>query len=388
LVSRNNEQSGKKSRKRFEFEVEVSSPIFNNISQKKEKRFTSLVIFLFIVQFYFYKRKLDESAENLSSMSNLLRIIGTISRAEFLMPNLGSLILGLAWGATPAIGLTTLAVLIVLSFTIVNGSSSIGAQINTLSDYELDLKDPRKKNLTDAVDKFGKKRIKILLSVEFIITLVLVILFMYVNNNPWLLLMWIIGISLGWIYSAPPIRLKARSWLAPVSLILVLGIFPVLFAYFTFTTTVQPFFLLGLIGLAMTIYGVIIPTETRDYFGDKTMKIETMTVHLGLVKACMMSIVLIGIGAIFFTAAYLLEWINGPRPFLGLLLLIIPVSVFFVLTKIKKLHSLSKQYMNSQGNTTLKEQIVNLSAHNPQWIIIITQTYSILSIILLINKFV
>ena len=388
MVSRNNEQSGKKSRKRFEFEVEVSSPIFNNISQKKEKRFTSLVIFLFIVQFYFYKRKLDESAENLSSMSNLLRIIGTISRAEFLMPNLGSLILGLAWGATPAIGLTTLAVLIVLSFTIVNGSSSIGAQINTLSDYELDLKDPRKKNLTDAVDKFGKKRIKILLSVEFIITLVLVILFMYVNNNPWLLLMWIIGISLGWIYSAPPIRLKARSWLAPVSLILVLGIFPVLFAYFTFTTTVQPFFLLGLIGLAMTIYGVIIPTETRDYFGDKTMKIETMTVHLGLVKACMMSIVLIGIGAIFFTAAYLLEWINGPRPFLGLLLLIIPVSVFFVLTKIKKLHSLSKQYMNSQGNTTLKEQIVNLSAHNPQWIIIITQTYSILSIILLINKFV
>ena len=321
-------------------------------------------------------------------MPNLLRIIGTISRAEFLMPNLGSLILGLAWGATPAMSLTTLAVLIVLSFTIINGSSAIGAQINTLSDYELDLKDPRKKNLTDAVDTFGKKRIKILLSVEFVITLALVILFIYVNNNPWLLLMWIIGISLGWIYSAPPIRLKARSWLAPVSLILVLGIFPVLFAYFTFTTTVQPFFLLALIGLAMTIYGVIIPTEIRDYFGDKTMQIETMTVHLGLVKACVASIVLIGIGAVFFAAAYLLEWINGSRPFLGLLLLIIPVSVFFVLTKIKKLHSLSKQYMNSQGNTALKEQIVNISAHNPQWIMIITQTYSILSIILLLNKFV
>ena len=180
------------------------------------------------------------------------------------MPNLGSLILGLAWGVTPAISLATLAVLIVLSFTIVNGSSSIGAQINTLSDYELDLKDSRKKNLTDAVDTFGKKRIKILFSVEFVITLALVILFIYVNNNPWLLLMWIIGISLGWIYSASPIRLKARSWLAPVSLILVLGIFPVLFAYFTFTTTVQLFFLLALIGLAMTIYGVIIPTRKSE----------------------------------------------------------------------------------------------------------------------------
>jgi 4-hydroxybenzoate polyprenyltransferase len=304
------------------------------------------------------------------------------------MPNLGSLILGLAWGATPTMSLTTLALLIVLSFTIINGSSAIGAQINTLSDYELDLKDERKKNLTEAVENLGKKRIKILLSLEFAITLTLVILFIYVNKNPWLLLMWIIGISLGWIYSAPPIRLKARSWLAPVSLILVLGIFPVLFAYFTFSTTIQPFFLLALIGLAMTIYGVIIPTEIRDYFGDKTMHIETMTVHLGLVKASFTSIVLISIGAFFFTAAYLLEWINGPRPFLSLLLVSIPVSVFFVLSKIKKLHSLSKQYMNSHGNTTLKEQIVNISAHNPQWIMIITQTYSILSIILLINKFV
>jgi len=321
-------------------------------------------------------------------MKNFIRLIGTISRAEFIMPNLGSLLLGLAWGATPAMSLTTLVVFIILSFTIINGSSAIGAQINTLSDYELDLKDPRKKNLIDAVDTFGKKRIKILLSVEFLITLALVILFIYVNNNPWLLLMWIIGISLGWIYSAPPIRLKARSWLAPVSLILVLGIFPVLFAYFTFTTTVQSFFLLALFGLAMTIYGVIIPTEIRDYFGDKTMKIETMTVHLGLVKACVTSIALISIGAVFFAAAYLLEWINGSRPFLSLLLLIIPVSVIFVLIKIKKLYSLSKDYMNSQGNITIKEQIVNISAHNPQWIMIITQTYSILSIILLINKFV
>ncbi len=321
-------------------------------------------------------------------MLNLLRIISTISRAEFLMPNLGSLILGLAWGATPTINLNTLAVLIVLSFTIINGSSAIGAQINTLSDYELDLKDPRKNNLIKAVDMLGKKLIKTFISLEFIITLALVIFFIYVNNNLWLLLMWIIGISLGWIYSAPPIRLKARSWLAPVSLILVLGIFPVLFAYLTFTTNIQPFFMLALIGLAMTIYGVIIPTEIRDYFGDKTMQIKTMTVHLGLVKACVVSIILITLGAIFFITAYLLEWINGPRPLLSLILLIIPVSVLFVLTKIKKLHRISKQYINSHENTNLKEQIVNISAHNPKWIMIITQTYSILSIILLINKFV
>ncbi|MCU0850207.1 MAG: UbiA family prenyltransferase [Candidatus Thermoplasmatota archaeon] len=321
-------------------------------------------------------------------MFRILRLIGTISRAEFIMPNLGSLILGLAWGVNSTISLSTLVVLIVLSFTIINGSSAIGAQINTLSDYELDLKDSRKKNITDAVDAVGKKRIRYLLFIEFIITLALVVLFMYIQKNPWLLLMWVIGISLGWIYSAPPIRLKARSWLAPVSLILVLGIFPVLFAYFTFTTQIQPFFVLALIGLTMTIYGVIIPTEIRDYFGDKTMRIETMTVHLGLVKACVTCISLISIGAIFFITAYLLEWLNGSRPYLAVLLLIIPISVMYVITKIKKLLILSRQYTNSQGNVNLKEQIVDISAHNPQWIIIITQTYSFLSILLLLNKFI
>ncbi len=319
-------------------------------------------------------------------MLKALRLIGTISRAEFIMPNLGSLILGLAWGAATTMDLTSLAVLIVLSFTIINGSSAIGAQINTLSDYGLDLRDPRKKKITDAVDAFGKDRIKILLVVEFIITLVLVLLFMFVNRNPWLLLMWLVGISLGWIYSAPPIRLKARSWLAPVSLILVLGIFPVLFAYFTFTTMIQPFFILALVGLTMTIYGVIIPTEIRDYFGDSAMQIKTMTVHLGLRKASLASIILISLGAVFFTIAYFLEWISGSRPLLCLLLLIIPLSVLFVVSKIGKLSTLSKQY--AKGNTMLEEQIVNLSAHNPQWIIIITQTYSVLSLILLFNKFI
>jgi 4-hydroxybenzoate polyprenyltransferase len=285
--------------------------------------------------------------------------------------------MGLAWGVTQAITLNNLIVLIVLSFVIINISSAIGAQINTFSDYELDLKDDRKKNLVHALESFGKNRIKTVLLIEFLLTLILVIIFMFIRKNPILLLMWIIGISLGWIYSAQPVRLKSRSWLAPVSLILVLGILPVLFAYLTFTSEIQPLFLLALTGLTMTIYGVIIPTEIRDYFGDKVMEIATMTVHLGLVKASIGSIVLISLGGILFTTAYLLEWLNGPRPFLIFSLLIIPCAVIFVLSKIKKLYYYSKEFMKSSGNTVLKDQIISISASNPQWIMIITQTYKL-----------
>ena len=321
-------------------------------------------------------------------MPNPIRLLITISRAEFLLPNLGSLIMGLAWGVTQAISLTNLFLLIALSFMIINISSAIGAQINTFSDYELDLKDDRKKNLIYALESFGKNRIKTVLLIEFILTLILVIIFMFIRKNPILLLMWIVGISLGWIYSAPPVRLKSRSWLAPLSLILVLGIFPVMFAYLTFTSILQPLFLLALAGLTITIYGVIIPTEIRDYFGDKEMDIDTMTVHLGLVKASIGCMVLISLGGILFASAYLIEWLNGPRPFLSILLLIIPIAVIFVLSKIRKLYILSKEFMKNSGNDALKDKIIAISADNPKWIMIITQTYSLLSIILLINKFV
>ena len=316
-----------------------------------------------------------------------VRLLAIISRAEFLLPNLGSLIMGLAWGITPAMDSTDLIISIALSFTIINLSSAIGAQINTLSDYELDLKDERKKKLVQAVNLFGKNRIKATLVAEFLITLVLVILFMFIQRKPLLLLMWIVGISLGWIYSAPPVRLKSRSWLAPASLILVLGIFPVLFAYFTFTSEIQPFFLLSIVGLALTIYGVIIPTETRDYFGDRAMGIETMTVHLGIVRASFVCIILLVMGGIFTATAFLLEFAYGPQPLLSVLILAIPVAIFIVLRNIKKLHSLSKEYVASKRKRSIEEKIVSLSAHNPQWIMLVTQTYSFMSIMLLASKF-
>ena len=320
-------------------------------------------------------------------MLETIRLIGIISRAEFLLPNLGSLIMGLAWGVTPTLGFTSLVVLLALSFTIINLSSAIGAQINTLSDYELDSKDNRKKRLVQALDSFGRNRLKGLMIIELLSTLALVSLFMLIQGKPILLLMWVLGISLGWTYSAPPLRLKSRSWLAPAALILVLAVFPVLFAYYTFTSEMNPFFLLSLTGLALTVYAVIIPTEIRDYFGDRAMNIQTMTVHLGLVKASFLSIALLAMGAMLTSTAFVREFVHGQHPLLSVLLLAIPVAAIIVLGKFRKLYLLSKEYAHSKKQGSIEEEIVSLSAHNPQWIMLITQTYSFLSIMLLASKF-
>ena len=315
-------------------------------------------------------------------------LVAKVSRSEFLLPNLGSLIMGLAWGAHPPLSLVNGTVLIVLSFIVINLSSAIGAQANTLFDHDLDSKDDRKVQLVRASESFGQKRLRILLFIESIVALLVVSLFSLIQGKPILLLMWAAGICLGYVYSAPPLRLKSRSWLAPISLILVLAVFPVLFAYYTLSSQVDSLFLLSLTGLTLTVYGVIVPTEIRDYFGDRAMGIETLTVRLGLVKASLLAILLLSIGATLTGAALFLEWFRGPRPMLSLLLLAIPVAVITVLLKLRMLYSLSREHESSDDQSSIAEEIVNLSAHNPQWIMMVTQTYSILSIILLVNKFV
>jgi 4-hydroxybenzoate polyprenyltransferase len=323
-------------------------------------------------------------------MSNAVKLLAIISRSEFLLPNLGSLIMGLAWGANPPLGLINGVILIVLSFSIINLSSAIGAQANTLSDYELDLKDERKKELVQALDSFGHKKVKTVLIIEFCLTLVLVSIFMLIQQKSILLPLWIVGISLGVAYSAPPLRLKSRSWVAPVSLVLVLAIFPVLFAFYTFTFEINTFFLVSLGGLALTIYGVIIPTEIRDYFGDKAMDINTMTVRLGLSRATLLGIILLSAGAVLTGTALFLEWSFNQQLWFSIFILAIPIVVVFVLAKFRKLYFLSKEYetSNDPNRSVLEEKIVNLSSDNPKWIMLVTQTYSLLSVILLVSKFI
>lgn len=320
-------------------------------------------------------------------MSETIKQFAVISRSEFLLPNLGSLIMGLAWGASPPLALTEMIILVVLSFTIINLSSAIGAQANTISDYELDSRDERKKELVEVLDRFGHNRLKHVLIVEFAVTLALVVTFMLVKAKPDLLLLWIVGISLGCLYSAPPLRIKSRSWLAPVTLILVLAVFPIFFVYLTFTSEVNPLFLLALAGLASTVYGVIIPTETRDYFGDKAMGIITMTVRLGLVKASLLSIVLLSLGGTLIGGAFFVTFAYGHFPLLSLSVFAIATADLIVLQKLKKLYDLSKEYENSSSEDSIAQEIISYSANNPKWIMLVTQTYSIISIIMLFSKF-
>jgi hypothetical protein len=91
--------------------------------------------------------------------------------------------MGLAWGASPPLDLIDGLILILLSFSIINISSLIGAQANAIYDYKLDLKDDRKKTLIKALDCFGHKKVKIVLIIECLATLVLVSIFAAIQQS-------------------------------------------------------------------------------------------------------------------------------------------------------------------------------------------------------------
>jgi 4-hydroxybenzoate polyprenyltransferase len=311
----------------------------------------------------------------------------TISRPEFIPANSASLIIGLSWGIKfPVDEIWGLLVPVVLVFAIISLVAAVAAQVNTLADYELDITDSRKKELVEAMKSVGRSKVKTLVVIELLLSLTFIILLWLLDEKPLLLFMWAVAVFLAYAYSSPPLRLKSRSWLAVFTLIIVLSILPVSFVYRAFTSELDPLFFLFLSGQALTVYGVIVPAEIRDYFRDKSMGIQTMTVKLGLVNSSIFSIMLLSIGGILAGTGLSLKLLHGSHPMLIVSVFVMAVVYGFILRKYKRLYSLSKKYIALENSGFDAQEIENLSAQNPKWITAITQTIVFMCIVLLVSK--
>ena len=327
------------------------------------------------------------ASELTQKMPKNVKLLAAVSRPEFLPANLGSLIMGFAWATNPSLNLANFAIPAIISFGIITVVSAFGAQLNTMSDYELDSRDSRKQRLVKAMDYLGRNKVKLSIIIEFLLGVILVSFLLFIQWKPILLFLWIGGVFLAYAYSTPPLRLKSRSWLAFCSLLLVLCVLPVLFVYYTFTSELDSLFLLFLTGQALTVYAIIIPTEIRDYFGDKAMKVETLTVRLGLVKASFLGIVLLIAGGLLSGTAFFLKLTFELQTALSIFLFVMAVADYVVLREFKKLYLMSREHSYSKDQNSTEQKIVELAAHNPKWINIVSQAIVFMSIMLLVGKF-
>ena len=330
----------------------------------------------------------DVVFQGFSEMWEDLKILTVVSRPEFLPANLASLIMGISWAINPPLILTSefVATVFLCLFTLLL-VQNIAAQLNSMFDYEFDSKDDQKRELVMAMAKLGQNKLKSAVIGEFLAGLVLVVLLFLIQGNPALIFLFVTGSFLAYAYSAPPLRLKSRPWSQMLALFLALSILPVLFVFYSFTWELNPIFLLFLAGQALTVYGLILPTEIRDYFIDSELGVRTMTVKLGLIKASFLGIALLSTGGVLCVIAFFIELFFGSNPVFMLSLVIIPIADLIVLRKYKKLHSLSKEYKPSKGQNRIARDVVELAAHNPQWITLVSQAIVVTSIILVVAKF-
>jgi len=320
-------------------------------------------------------------------MFKTIRLLAIVSRPEFLPAMASWFTMGFSWGIEPPMRFTELVVPATLSFAVIMLSAVVGLQVNTIFDRDLDSMDDRKKGLVQAMDRLGQNRLKSLVAVEFLFCFTFVFLISLNQEKPALLFIWIAGIFLGYAYSAPPLRLKSRCWLSLGTLLLVLCILPVLFVFYTFTSKMNPLFVVFLGGQVLSVYGLILPTEIRDYFEDSAMGVETITVRIGLAKASFLSIIFLSAGGILTGVAFHFRLACGLKTVLNGFLLTIAVADYIVLRKLKMLHSLSKEYASSKHQSSKAQDIRRMAAQSPRWIILASQSAVFMSLILLLGKF-
>jgi 4-hydroxybenzoate polyprenyltransferase len=275
-----------------------------------------------------------------------------------------------------------------LAFAVISLVAAFAAQINTLSDYELDLKDESKKELVQAMSQLDRGKLKMVMAVELSLSLVLLLLLALIQAKPMLAFFWVAAVFFAYSYSAPPLRLKSRAVFAVITLLLVLSVLPVTFVTYVFTTALDYSFFLFLIGQALTVYGVIVPAEIRDYFGDKAMGTVTMTVRLGLIKASVLGMALLSVGGILCGVGFILRLASSSLPILGAFLAVMAVAYLYILGKYWKLYNLSKLLGALQNQNSPEREIVQLAAKNPKWITLITQTIVLMCLVLLAVKLI
>ena len=94
------------------------------------------------------------------------RLLAAVSRPEFIPANSASLIVGVAWGINlPVVDLVwELLIPVALVYAVISLVAAVAAQINTIADYELDLKDSSKKELVVSDDFIDLRSFKIVIS--------------------------------------------------------------------------------------------------------------------------------------------------------------------------------------------------------------------------------
>jgi 4-hydroxybenzoate polyprenyltransferase len=250
-----------------------------------------------------------------------------VSRANIQIASLPTAALGIILAAKNWGDIFNLPVLlyIILFFIILTYSCNI----NCLNDLEVDEK--HKNYLSNAVKSIGIPKLKIIMTIELVIAGIIIIS-LCVLKKEIIYLLAFLGIICGYIYSAPPFRIKKRGILSPLPVALGLYFFPIIAGGFIVANQLSSFIMLFGIGYALVMQGITFINTCEDYEEDKALGIRTLAHVLGVRKTLLLGFIFVLTGGFIDLALILFFKINLQNINIASLLLIFVLIIFFLVS--------------------------------------------------------
>jgi len=200
-----------------------------------------------------------------------------ISRANIQISSLTTAALGIVLAARDWRDLMNVSVVlfIFLFFIILTFSCNL----NCLTDVDVDAKS--KIRLSDSVRSLGPAKIKIILRSEAFLAAGLCIALAICEKNA----LYILGLGAlgpGYIYSAPPLRLKKRGWLSLFPVMFGLYALPPAAGFFLIRGRLSWFILAFSMGYSLLMEGITLINTCEDYTEDEVSNIRTLAHVLGI----------------------------------------------------------------------------------------------------------
>lgn len=216
-----------------------------------------------------------------------------VSRANIQIASLPTATLGVALAAKSWSDILNLPVLlyIILFFVILTYSCNI----NCLNDLDVDEK--HKNYLSQAVKSIGIPKLKFLMATQLLIASIIIIS-LCILKKEMIYLLAFLGIVCGYVYSAPPLRIKKRGILSPLPVVFGLYFLPIIAGWFIITNQLSAFIILFGIGYALIMQGITFINTCEDYKEDRISRIRTLAHVLGIRKTLLLGSIFVLIGGI------------------------------------------------------------------------------------------
>lgn len=167
----------------------------------------------------------------------------------------------------------------------------VGSSLNCLADYSVDRLDAgHKSRLAGAIDQAGRRPILIVNLVEAVMATLASVWFALRLQKPALLVFWLAGLLIAYLYSFEPVRLKRRNFWNPFALAMIVYATPLFFVYHLLSPVWDGYDVTVLIVYCFQMIPMFLVDEVSDYDEDKAMRVDNPCVTYGRVAACMLAI--------------------------------------------------------------------------------------------------